>query len=214
MFFEDKFLYIKTECCNCGYSWNYPKLDSFHTDIIQQLYFINVHICPHCHYVNDDITIKLNNIDKLLNSASYKKIIKEWSKWDASINLMSSLEYIALAMIKDYFGEHVKECKAYLMASDIEIELAKKDPYNFPSINPSMIKNASTNSVLYNAKALEAISKHYTDGTAVTDNDELLMCYTLIRNNKKDEAFSRLVALAKKRPTAEIISMVKALNNL
>jgi len=208
--------YVKKECAVCKFFWNYPVYDPNRIDNVPKLYHIVAHFCPHCNYVSEDISTKESFCEKHMESKEYKKIWLTKNKKYELTSHKTVVNYLALAYLKNHNHEYDKECKAYLMAGENEYEMMHSYSLSamYTPADEPMIKNSSKLVTQYYNKALVAIIKYFEDKQTISNNEELLLCLCLIKNQRKGEAVKRMIEILKSKPDHDTMLTIKALNEM
>lgn len=203
--------YKKMKCANCGYSWDYPFSNVSAMSDLQNLFYFELHLCPHCNSLGDMITeVGQFELD-IQKDKNYKAIIKDRNQPFGMACRKESYRYELYAYICECKGDKFKASKAYYMASKVEryqrIKYFESMIYNEQK-DAKMIDASIEKEELFMKKAQNYMISYLHDN--LNDIDASIMLAVLYKLNK-DEANSILMlnSVMKKNVDSRQIRMVK-----
>lgn len=203
--------YKKKRCSNCGYFWDYPFPNLPAMSPVQRLFYFEVHLCPHCNSLSDDIT----QVDKfelnVQNDKQYKQIIKERNIPFSMTFRKEAYKYLLFAYICEVKGDYFKASKAYYMSARVENyqrgKYLQSMLYNEKN-DASMLKKSNENEKNYIVKAIQYMKK-YLQQNPKDINAKLMLIVLYKLNYMQDEATIELNYVMNQELTKEQIEIVK-----
>lgn len=210
---HDSVRYMKEKCAICGYNWDYPQYNRELLTPVQRLYYMDVHLCPICLYSSEHISTVSETEQNLVKEKEYLAIIASKNKQYAITNHKDVVQYLAYAFMKEKMNDYFVAGKAYLCASEIELELASSysESLLYTPNDKAMIDKSKELAKEYNKKALIMFDKFFK-----SDNDSvdewIVYIHTLLLNGLKDRARLVMGDVIKLRPNVEQVAILKEMS--
>lgn len=203
--------YKKLKCANCGYSWDYPFSNRNYMSELQNLFYFEVHLCPHCNSLGDMITEVGEFELQIQNDKQYKQIVKERNQPFGMVCRKEAYKYVLYAYICEKKGDDFMASKAFYMAN--KVEKYQRDKYIESMLynehkDEQMLEKSNINESFYLSKALYHMQKYCNEHKE--DVDAMVMLAVLYKlSNLGDEALTVLNNVMKGTVTQRQIDMVK-----
>lgn len=208
--------YKKQKCNNCGFYWDYPFPNRHAMTDLQNLFYFEIHLCPHCNSIGDDITAVGNFELEVQNDKQYKQIIKDRNIAFSMTFKKEAYKYLLFAYICEKKEDYLKASKSYYMASRVERYQRGKymDSMLYNEHNDSkMLLQSEQKEIFYLSKSIEFMKKYLA--LKPSDIDARIMIIMLYKlNYMQDEAVIELNYVMKQNLTPVQIKMVKDLASM
>ncbi|MGN1227957.1 MAG: hypothetical protein ACI4TX_04870 [Christensenellales bacterium] len=203
--------YKKMKCANCNYSWDYPFSNRASMSDLQNLFYFEVHICPHCLSVGDMITEVGEFELQIQNDKQYKTIIKERNIPFSTVCKKEAYKYVLYAYICEKKNDDFMASKAFYMAN--KVEKYQRDKYLESMLynekkDAQMLKKSEDKESEYLQKSIYHMQNFVKDNpNDINANIMLAVLYKLA--SKEAPAINILNAVMKKDIDKTQIEMVK-----
>ena len=203
--------YKKMKCANCGYSWDYPFSNRGFMSELQNLFYFEVHLCPHCNSLGDMITEVGEFELQVQNDKQYKQIIKDRNEAFGMACRKEAYKYVLYAYICEKKGDDYNASKAFYMAN--KVEKYQRDKYIESMLynehkDEQMLKRSELKEAFYLDRAIYHMQKFVDEHK--NEIDAMIMLAVLYKLAKRgDDALTVLNSVMKKNVTQRQIDMVK-----
>lgn len=203
--------YKKMKCANCNYSWDYPFSNRTFMSELQNIFYFEVHLCPHCNSIGYMITEVGDFELQVQNDRRYKEIIKERNVPFSMVCRKETYKYVLYAYVCEKRGDDFMSARAYYMAN--KVEKYQRDKYIESMLynehkDVQMLKNSERLEALYLDKAVYHMEKHTK--AHPEDIDAHIMLAVLYKlASRGEDALITLNGVMKKNVTQRQIGMVK-----
>lgn len=210
---HDSVRYTKEKCAICGYIWDYPSYNRDLLTPLQRLYYMDVHLCPICNYASEHIALASQAEQDFTKDKEYLNIIASRNKQYAITNHKDVVQYVAYAFVKEKLKEYFIAGRAYLCASELEVELSSSYEQSllYSANDKAMIEKSKELAKEYNKKALAAFERYFTN-----DNDNvdewIIYIHALLVNGMKDKARLVMTEVIKLHPNVEQVAILKEMS--
>lgn len=203
--------YKKTTCANCNYSWDYPYSNRAKMSELQNLFYFELHLCPHCNSLGYFITEVGEFELQVQNDKQYKEIIKKKNEAFGMVCKKETYKYLLYAYICEKKGDDFMTARTYYMAN--KVEKFQREKYIESMLykeheDAKMIKESKEKEEEYLRKSIYYMQRYVNNHQDDIDASIMLaVIYKLACEGEK--AVTVLNSVMKKNVTQRQIQMVK-----